>query len=406
MKNTMKNISGILIIFLINIITSVFINAQVPEKIGYQAIIRDSNDEIISGCQIKMQISILKDAADGTAVYTETQTVTTDANGLVSINIGTGTTNDDFSTIDWPNGTYYIKTETDIDNDGTYDITGTNQILSVPYALFVKSAGKITGTGVGGILENGNDAGNSQIKNLADPTDTGDVATYAYLMQVKAKLMTQMAGGSVTDYDGNIYNTVKIGNQVWMAENLRVTHYPNGNTIANITDNTNWADLADNNTSAALCFYNNNANNEAITYGALYTYAAAIANNWNYDNKDGQGICPDGWHLPTDAEWTTLANYLGGTDIAGGKMKEKGTYHWVSPNTDATNESGFTTLPAGLRDRHTGVFQYLTNYGYWWSSTENNSISAYTRALSYNAANLTSHADDKSFGFAIRCVKD
>lgn len=137
---------------------------------------------------------------------------------------------------------------------------------------------------------------------------------------------------TVTDIDGNVYNTVLIGDQCWMKENLKVTHYPNSDEIPYITDNNAWAALGDNNTDDAYCYYNNNSSSE---YGALYTYSAAIADNWQRDNADGQGICPDGWHLPTDAEWTVLIEYLGGSIVAGGKMKESGTSHWNSPNTGA-----------------------------------------------------------------------
>ncbi len=121
-----------------------------------------------------------------------------------------------------------------------------------------------------------------------------------------------------------------------MAEDLRVTHYPNGDPIPNVTDNTAWGNLGDNNTDDAYCFYNND---NTTDYGALYTYAAAIGDNWARDNADGQGVCPDGWHLPTVAEWQELVNYLGGSSVAGGKLKETGTTHWNSPNTGATNES-------------------------------------------------------------------
>jgi len=208
---------------------------------------------------------------------------------------------------------------------------------------------------------------------------------------------------TVTDYDGNKYQTITIGTQTWMAENLKVTHYPNGDLIPHITDNTAWANLNANNTDDAYCFYNNNNNTD---YGALYTYAAAIGDNWGRDNADGQGVCPDGWHLPTDAEWTTLTDYLGGESVAGGKMKEIGTTHWKSPNTGATNSSGFSALPGGGRGSYYGRFHGLGGYGPWWSATEDNSYSTYRRYLRNDSAEVYRTNDNKSNGLSVRCVKD
>ncbi|MDD3961213.1 MAG: fibrobacter succinogenes major paralogous domain-containing protein [Bacteroidales bacterium] len=149
---------------------------------------------------------------------------------------------------------------------------------------------------------------------------------------------------SYQDQDGNTFLGVEIGNQCWMDRNLAVTKYPNGVSIPHVTDNTEWSALGNNDTDDAYCYYENTVN---LEYGALYTYAAAIAKNWANDKNEGQGICPDGWHLPTDAEWTTLTEYLGGPAEAGKKLKEEGTEHWKTPNTGATNESGFTALPGG-----------------------------------------------------------
>jgi len=170
--------------------------------------------------------------------------------------------------------------------------------------------------------------------------------------------------GTVTDIDGNVYKTVKIGNQWWMAENLKVTRYRNGDPIPNITDNHTWVDLS----TGAYCNYNNDISNVA-TYGRLY--------NW-YAVDESRNIAPAGWHVPTDDEWKQLEIYLGmspteadethwrGTD-EGGKLKETGTTHWYSPNTGATNESGFTALPGGYRV--SGGFSSLGFGAYFWSST-------------------------------------
>ena len=221
---------------------------------------------------------------------------------------------------------------------------------------------------------------------------------------------------TVKDIDGNVYQTIKIGSQIWMAEDLKVTHYPNGDPIPNVIDNTAWVNLEDNNTDDAYCFYNNDNNTD---YGALYTYAAAIGDNWERDNNPKQGICPDGWHLPTDEEWKSLEIYLGMTqeqadasgwrgDDEGGKLKETGTTHWNSPNSGADNSSEFTALAGGTRYYSNGNFAELGVIGHWWSATDIESGKAFHRALRYNETgvyrNNTGYA--KSNGYSVRCVKD
>ena len=167
---------------------------------------------------------------------------------------------------------------------------------------------------------------------------------------------------TVTDIDGNVYNTVTIGTQVWMKENLKVTHYNNGDEIPNIEDNAAWTGLS----NGAYCNYQND-NDFVDTYGRLYNWFAV---------DDGREICPTGWHIATDAEWTILSDYLGGRHIAGGKLKEAGTTHWASPNTGATNSSGFTGLPSGMRSSVDGIFGYQTEGCGFWSNTQVNATEA------------------------------
>jgi uncharacterized protein (TIGR02145 family) len=197
--------------------------------------------------------------------------------------------------------------------------------------------------------------------------------------------------GNITDIDGNVYHTVTIGTQVWMLENLKVTHYRNGDSIPNITDNTEWGNLK----TGAYCNYNNDPNN-ADTYGRLYNWYVVI---------DNRKICPAGWHVPTYKDWEILEDYLGGVPVAGGKIKEAGTVHWKSPNTGATNESGFTALPGGYR-RFTGKFYFIGYYGYWWSTRAYNVNNAWYNYLGYIYNNLNRYFYSKTLGFSIRCVKD
>jgi uncharacterized protein (TIGR02145 family) len=204
---------------------------------------------------------------------------------------------------------------------------------------------------------------------------------------------TPIETGTVTDIDGNVYKTVKIGNQWWMAENLKVTKFRNGDSIPNVTDNGSWTSL----TTEAYCYYNNDANNSA-TYGGLY--------NW-YAVSDSRKIAPIGWHVPNDAEWTILTDFLGGASIAGGKLKESGTAHWQSPNTGATNETGFTAVPGGNRygSGYGGGFSYIGNDGRWWTSSKNDP-GANHRYLYYAYGGIYTDYSSKSFGFSVRCIKD
>jgi len=195
----------------------------------------------------------------------------------------------------------------------------------------------------------------------------------------------------VTDIDGNDYNIIVVDSQKWMAENLRTSKYCNGDSIPNVTVDNQWSSL----TAGAWSHYNNEDQYEN-PYGKLY--------NW-YAMVDSRNICPCGWHVPTDAEWTTLIDFLDGATVAGGKMKSTGTQYWQSPNTDATNVSGFSGLPGGYRYA-SGTFNAINNNGNWWSSTEDGTYDAWFRALNYSNGNALLYSNSKKFGFSVRCVMD
>jgi uncharacterized protein (TIGR02145 family) len=205
-------------------------------------------------------------------------------------------------------------------------------------------------------------------------------------------------GSTLIDIDGNSYNTVKIGDQVWMAENLKVTHFRNSDPIPTGHTYLEWNSLS---TGAYAVYDNNEAN--ADTYGYLY--------NW-YAVNDSRNIAPEGWHVPTDEEWQTLVDYLGGEDVAGRKLKEAGTEHWNSKNRSnkgATNESGFTALPGGSRQfGYSGIYYNMYDFGYFWSSTEYGSD--YAWLLGYDRSSVIREdydcADYWPCGFSIRCIRD
>jgi uncharacterized protein (TIGR02145 family) len=191
--------------------------------------------------------------------------------------------------------------------------------------------------------------------------------------------------------DENCIPAVTICNQIWMLNNLDVNAYRNGDPIPEVTDPSAWAAL----TTGAWCWYENNAAN-GTTYGKLY--------NW-YAVNDPRGLAPAGWHIPTDAEWVTLSDCLGGTAVAGGVMKETGTTHWTSPNADATNSSGFTGLPGGYRFAD-GSFQLIGNNAFWWSATEYSTTNAWDHFVYFGLGNIGRDNDNKKDGFSIRCIRD
>jgi len=189
----------------------------------------------------------------------------------------------------------------------------------------------------------------------------------------------------------NSQNTVKIGNQTWTTKNLDVSKYRNGEEIPHVHDALSWSTL----TTGAWCYYEN-VDSNGTTYGKLYNLYAVL---------DPRGLAPVGFHIPSDKDWTTLTDYLGGKEEAGVKMKEAGTTHWPRPNTGATNSSGFTGLPAGYRDDN-GSFSSVGVNGFWWSSTEGFTYFAWNRYPDTLYGLVGRDFGYKSYGMSIRCVAD
>jgi uncharacterized protein (TIGR02145 family) len=214
----------------------------------------------------------------------------------------------------------------------------------------------------------------------------------------------------VTDIDGNFYETVQIGTQDWMAENLKTTEFNDGSEIPNVTDDTEWSDLS----TAAFCWYQNDEVSYKNKYGALY--------NW-YTVQNGK-LCPQGWRVPTDEEWTTLENYLSenGFNFDGsigfnGYAKALASDSGWNPsetigapgNTDfpqKRNATGFSALPGGVRDANQRLFGAAGNYGIWWTSSEVNSATAWDRGVDYSLSTLGRVNVNKATGFSVRCLKE
>ena len=409
------------------LLLTVNVFSQAPQKFNYQAIVRDDVGNIVEDQAVSIKISILQGSIGGTVVYSETHSPITNSFGLVTMEIGGGTTSDDITLVDWGSNIYFMKVEMDATGGTTYIEMGISQVLSVPYALhsktaenifsgdyldlsntptnvssFTNDAGYLTSftesdpvfglhvssgilssdltnwnnafgwgdhSGVGyltsyietdpvftvhpsygitgtnitnwttafswgdhsaegylttevdgddtneiqdlmSVLMKGNDAGGTNITGLAEPINVQDAATKSYVdneLESKVNALVDMLIEAdvylLKDVDGNYYNTTKIGNQIWMAENLKTTKYNDGSDIPLVTYNTDWSNL----TSPGYCWWGNDQGLNGDTYGALY--------NW-YVIETGK-LCPSGWHVPTDAEWTVLTDYVSSHGWAG-----------------------------------------------------------------------------------------
>ena len=223
-----------------------------------------------------------------------------------------------------------------------------------------------------------------------------DAAATIYVAELKKQTVAPEADlisngiSNLTDNDGNSYIVVQIGNQFWMAENLKSTRFTDGTKIPLVSDYKAWSNL----NAPGYCWYNNDAGSNRTDYGALYN---------GFTISTGK-LCPLGWHIPSAEEWMTLASYCG-EKTAGGKLKESSTRYWMNPNTGATYETGFTALPGGSRG-NLGSFLDEGLRGHWWSSTEYDKTKIWNNTMSYVYSVATRGSDLKKSGLSVRCVKD
>jgi len=331
------------------------ITAQVPQSIKYQAVARNTDGTAIANTDIGVKASIKSGSIDGSVIYSESFIAAANKVGIFSLNIGQGNIiSGNFLDIDWGADTYYLNIAIDADGGSNYLDMGTSQFLSVPYSLYT---------------------GSIFVNYSNDTLYIGD----------KYVIISGGGGppvGTVTDYDGNVYETVTIGTQTWMKENLRSLHYADGMPI-----------------EEAYAYDDNESN--VTAYGRLYTWDAVMKIS---KTERSQGICPTGWHVPSKAECETLIDYLGGITVAGGKMKETGFTYWDDPNDGATNESDYSGRGAGLRGQ-TGNYTSLKQLGAVWTSDENG-LKATRMALFHDIPNAFTGDFTKTISYSARCIKD
>lgn len=416
----------ILITLMVICLTTIF--AQAPEKFNYQAVVRNSSNQLMTNANVGVRVSILQGNSNGSAVYVETQAATTNANGLMTVEIGGGNVQQgNFANIDWADGPFFLKVETDPYGGNSYSLTVTQQLMSVPYALYAKEAGNVPSD----ISAFNNDAGyitNSALQQIIDVLNARidsleNLVNHNPNQPSFDTVDAQPCPGvpTVTDYDGNVYNTVQIGLQCWMKENLKTTHYPDGSLIP-IGSSASYID--------DYRYYPDNNASNVVAYGYLYNWKAAMNNSPSSNNSSVQGICPTGWHLPSDSDWIHLEDYVSSRSeykcdsifiywIAKSLADNIGwnTYNdqicAVGYNQSDNNATGFTVRPAGYYIGES-YFYPLGGLASFWSSTEANGIdtqtghyaTAYSRAITYGASAVIHQENLLEQALSVRCLKD
>ena len=362
--------------------------AQTPEKMSYQAVIRDSDDNLIVNTSVGMQISILEGSASGTEVYVERQFPTTNNNGLVSIEIGSSdatVVSGDFTTIDWSTGIYFIKSETDLNGGSSYTITGTSQLLSVPYALHAKSADTVSG----------------EIAETDPSVPTGKQIGEMQYWDGK-KWVTISAGneGQVLIFESGvpIWKTPGVvenptTGKIWMDRNLGALRVAASSTDADAYgDLYQWGRAGDGHQLRTTDTTRTTSSSDTPFYGVFIT-VNSNPYDWRSPQNDTlwQGVngtnnpCPGGYRLPTEAEWEAERTSWSSNDAAGA---------FASP---------LKLSMAGGRSCSSGLLVYVGSNGGYWSSTVSD---IFSRRLGFNSSTAKMYSNQRAYGFSVRCLKD
>ncbi len=375
----------------LSLLFSTLLFAQAPALIPYQAIARNAAGEPLSSSTLNARFTIHDGTATGTNVWQELQTVSTSALGLFTVQLGSSVP---LASVNWASGSKFMQVELDL-GSGFIDL-GTQQLLSVPYALYAGDAPDEQQLSVSLIgdtlfLDNG---GFVIIPGISEANLVPDSCV------VEGIPNPQIDYGFVSDIEGNVYRTFTFNNKEWMAENLRTAHFANGELIPNVQDNNAWIQL----NSAGYCNYENSSSNDC-PYGKLY--------NW-YAATDDRNICPTGWHVSTDIEFDSMRDALAALapGNSGGALKSTSTTYWQQPNAGAINLVGFDAVPSGFRSNIDGGGYFGDLGGKFWILNLGNGFAAFRFLFSelttvensllvgyYNYFNLNT-------GAAIRCVRD
>jgi len=418
--------------FAIFLFCALSLMAQSPELFTYQAIIRNSNNMLVANMHVRARICIKQGSASGDDIYSETHVVQTNANGLMTFNIGEGTVlHGDFSTIQWSNGPFFLVVAVDPHGGEDYTITSTQQLLSVPYALYAQKAGN----GFSGSFNDLTDVPNIQEvpTNVSAFTNDAGYVTMAEVqhlfdslndrIDILENIIYELHDTSsvqscpdmsfpLMDYDGNMYNTVLIGTQCWMKDNLRTSHYSDGTAIAQgVTVST----------TIPYRYRPDNNSMNVSTHGYLYNWKAVMRNSLSSNSVPSgvQGICPMGWHVPSDAEWIQLTDYLSShseyyceNDSVNIAKSLAFTSGWltniyscsVGENQATNNASGFSARPSGY---YTGPYSGFGSTAFFWSSTDYpEEGEAWYLSLFYGLPTVGHDGNNKATAFSVRCLRN
>ena len=359
--------------------------AQSPDSINFQGVLKDPKGALLKEQEIGVRIGIYQGSEDGIKVFEETHTITTSATGQLYFLIGSGTNvSGSIGEIDWSKGPYFLKREVDLAGGTDYTITGASQFYSLPYTKYADRTGNALDI--------------SEVR-VSTENDSLFIGKNSFVIIPGITI-----ANSVVDYDGNVYPTVTIGTQEWMAENLKVTHLNDGTEIPFVYVSADWpvrtAEPLRAYPNITIPFMEDSSgyyNNRDI-YGAYYNWAAVNTGK----------LCPTGWHVPSRTELATLVDAMGGGDYAGTKARETGSTYWKTSN--GTDEYGFKARGSAYMADPGIIYVWIRDLFILWTSTEKASDEAYSRVITSYTSSFKEQAQTTFFkkhnGFSVRCLKD